>query len=140
MKQLQTASGLVENVSAAFSEREFPEVDDPDRMLYQGGFFGPNDKTLMEQVREASPNKLKQFEGRFEDSRLDEMLFRYRARNFLDTLSEDERQRWNSYRKERWCGSEDVEEKIETLMETSDDNCLVDLRTYVDEIRCGVYE
>ena len=140
VKQLQTVSGLVEKVSAAFSEREFPEVDDPDRMLYQGGFFGPNDKAVMEQVREASPNELKHFEGRFEDSRLDQMLFRYRARNFLDTLSGDERQRWNSYRQERWLGSEGVEGQIETLMENSDDSCLVDLRTYVDEVRDGVYE
>jgi exodeoxyribonuclease-1 len=68
------------------------------------------------------------------------MLFRYRARNFLDTLSGDERQRWNSYRQERWLGSEGVEEQIEILMENSDDSCLVDLRTYVDEVRDGVYE
>jgi exodeoxyribonuclease-1 len=29
------------------------------------------------------------------------MLFRYRARNFADTLSEDERERWEQYRIER---------------------------------------
>ena len=140
VKQLQTASGLVEKISAAFSEREFPETDDPDRMLYQGGFFGSIDKSLMEQVHNTSPNELKQFDSQFEDSRLDEMLFRYRARNFPDTLSADERERWNGYRQERWSGGEDVEEQIETLMESSHDNCLVDLKTYVNEIRREVYE
>jgi exodeoxyribonuclease-1 len=37
----------------------------------------------------------------FEDPRLDELLFRYRARNFPDTLDADERGRWQQYRHER---------------------------------------
>jgi exodeoxyribonuclease-1 len=34
----------------------------------------------------------------FEDSRLQEMLFRYRARNYSDSLSADEVARWEEYR------------------------------------------
>jgi exodeoxyribonuclease-1 len=34
----------------------------------------------------------------FEDSRLEEMVFRYRARNYPDTLSGDERERWDEHR------------------------------------------
>ncbi len=35
------------------------------------------------------------------DQRLPEMLFRYRARNWPETLSADERERWEEYRQAR---------------------------------------
>ena len=37
----------------------------------------------------------------FEDPRLPEMLFRYRARNWPQTLSQTERNRWDEYRRDR---------------------------------------
>ncbi len=37
----------------------------------------------------------------FDDPRLPEMLFRYRARNWPETLSAVERERWNEYRLDR---------------------------------------
>ena len=37
----------------------------------------------------------------FDDPRLDELLFRYRARNFPDTLRDDERARWEAHRAAR---------------------------------------
>jgi exodeoxyribonuclease-1 len=37
----------------------------------------------------------------FDDPRLPEMVFRYRARNWPKTLNEEERQRWDEYRRER---------------------------------------
>ena len=37
----------------------------------------------------------------FDDPRLDELLFRYRARNFPDSLSDAERRRWQAHRAER---------------------------------------
>ncbi len=40
-------------------------------------------------------------ESRFRDPRLIELLFRYRARNWPQTLSFDEQERWNAYRRQR---------------------------------------
>src|SRR3546814_6599292 len=40
----------------------------------------------------------------FRDARLPELLFRYRARNWPDTLSASERARWNDYRRQRLLG------------------------------------
>jgi exodeoxyribonuclease-1 len=40
-------------------------------------------------------------EVRFEDARLPEMLFRYRARNYPDTLIGEEMERWEQFRTER---------------------------------------
>lgn len=37
----------------------------------------------------------------FQDPRLEEMLFRYRARSYPETLDDDERVRWETYRWER---------------------------------------
>ena len=37
----------------------------------------------------------------FDDSRLPEMLFRMRARNYPETLTAEEQQRWQVFRKER---------------------------------------
>ena len=37
----------------------------------------------------------------FQDPRLAELLFRYRARNWPETLTADERDRWNAYRRLR---------------------------------------
>ena len=37
----------------------------------------------------------------FDDARLQELLFRYRARNWPDTLDADEDRRWNEFRRHR---------------------------------------
>lgn len=55
----------------------------------------------MDKVRSTTPGKLAQLSFPFKDSRLEEMLFRYRARNYPDTLSSDERRLWQVQRLER---------------------------------------
>ena len=37
----------------------------------------------------------------FEDARLPEMLFRYKARNFRETLTSDEQEQWERFRYQR---------------------------------------
>jgi exodeoxyribonuclease-1 len=85
-------------LQAIYRQRQFDEVTDPDRMLYGGGFFGDNDKQMMDQLRALDPYELAQTQFAFEDRRLPEMLFRYRARNFPDTLTPEERALWEEYR------------------------------------------
>ncbi len=70
-------------------------------MLYSGGFFSPADRQQMQRVREASPWDLVDARFAFQDPRLEEMLFRFRARNYPDTLSSEEQARWEGYRWER---------------------------------------
>ncbi len=74
---------------------------DPDLMLYSGGFFSSADQRLMERVRRAAPGQLAAPDWKFRDPRLPEMLFRYRARNFPDSLSAQERERWDRFRLQR---------------------------------------
>ena len=67
-------------------------------MLYSGGFFSDADKRSMDRVRASSPQELANTTFPFEDSRLPEMLFRYRARNFPDSLPPEEFGQWEEYR------------------------------------------
>jgi exodeoxyribonuclease-1 len=79
-----------------------PSADtDPDHMIYSGGFFSNNDRSLMNEIQITEAAKLGQRTWSFDDSRLPEMLFRYRARNFPGTLSADENTRWQSERLHR---------------------------------------
>jgi len=79
----------------------FGDETDPDRMLYSGGFFPPSDRHLMKKIHEVPPGKLGGHLWSFSDDRLPLMLFRYRARNFPDTLSLEERALWDRDRRGR---------------------------------------
>ena len=71
---------------------------DPDHMIYSGGFFPGQDRKLMDTIRATPPEKLGRLSWPFNDSRLKEMLFRYRARNYPATLSLDESRLWQTQR------------------------------------------
>ena len=87
-----------EKIQNLYAGRKFKEISDPDRMLYSGGFFSAVDRRLMDQLRASSAQDLASTSFPFEDSRLQEMLFRYRARNYRDSLSAEELARWEEYR------------------------------------------
>ncbi|MFY0655603.1 exodeoxyribonuclease I [Neptunomonas phycophila] len=74
---------------------------DPDHMLYGSDFFKEADKQAMVQIREAHPEELADLSLAFQDPRLEEMLFRYRARNYPYTLSSDEQVQWEQYRTDK---------------------------------------
>lgn len=79
------------------------ETVDAEAALYSD--FVPNqDKTMMSVVRSATEDELQTLEPSFKDKRLNDMLPRYKARNFARSLSDDERQAWESYRSERLMG------------------------------------
>ncbi|MFT4631572.1 MAG: exodeoxyribonuclease-1 [Candidatus Azotimanducaceae bacterium] len=135
MRQLQRASGIVEKITDAFSRSHFPAIDDPDLMLYQGDFFSAADRQVMDEVRQAKPADLAQFAARFQDPRLPEMLFRYRARNFPDTLGESERETWDLWRRQQWADNERLQVAQTRTQALQDENgeqaCLTDLTRYL---------
>ena len=73
---------------------------DVDEDLY-GGFVGPEDRRQLQRLRELAPEVLAHKRPAFSDHRLEELLFRYRARNFANTLSSDEQARWLQHCSER---------------------------------------
>jgi len=90
---------VLEVFSASYADSQ--ETNDPDLMIYSGGFFSPADRHLMKKVLEVPAAKLGGHLWSFQDERLPLMLFRYRARNYPATLSMEEAELWKQDRKAR---------------------------------------
>ena len=85
-----------DKLAAVYEQENFPGVADPEQQLYDG-FIGDRDRRLCEQVRQADPVRLGREQWPFDDPRLVELLFRYRARNFPETLSTAEQEQWREF-------------------------------------------
>ena len=91
---------LVAQLREVYSQSRNFEASNPEWDLY-GGFLSNSDRRLCDQVKSASPQILARSSFPFEDRRLAELLFRYRARNFPESLSVDEKLQWQEYCFER---------------------------------------
>jgi exodeoxyribonuclease-1 len=121
---------------------------DVDEDLY-GGFVSTNDKRKLESLRRESPERLATSRPSFEDERLEELLFRYRARNFPDSLSEADALRWEQHRAARLLHGagnartiQQLQEEIDGLAEAADERAeeiLSALYDYADQIAPGEY-
>ncbi|MGF0335390.1 exodeoxyribonuclease I [Ectopseudomonas toyotomiensis] len=90
-----------EKLAVIYREEAFAGSNDPEQQLYDG-FIGDRDRRLCEQVRGAQPDALaNEKKWPFDDARLPELLFRYRARNFPASLSAAESQRWEEFCRQR---------------------------------------
>lgn len=89
-----------DKLPAIYAEEDFAASADPEQQLYDG-FIGDRDRRLCEQVRTAEPAQLARQQWPFDDHRLPELLFRYRARNFAYTLDDEEQQRWKLFCQQR---------------------------------------
>ncbi|MHA6494084.1 exodeoxyribonuclease I [Pseudomonas borbori] len=93
-------SNWQEKLTEIYAEEDFAACEDPEQQLYNG-FIGDRDRRLCEQVRHATPERLAKEAWPFDDARLPELLFRYRARNFPASLNETEQQRWRTFCQQR---------------------------------------
>jgi len=103
-RQLKGALGEVRRKVSALYAQPFEGMTgsfDPDLMLYSGGFFSAADRHLMRKILAVPPSKLSTHRWSFQDERLPLMLFRYRARNFPESLNLEETQVWDRDRRAR---------------------------------------
>lgn len=91
---------LAEKVRRVFAGGQERAPADVDAALYDG-FIGDGDKRRCTDVRATPPSMLGTRDFGFQDARLPELLFRYRARNWPDSLTTEEHARWNEYRRHR---------------------------------------
>ncbi|MES2821562.1 MAG: exodeoxyribonuclease I [Pseudomonadota bacterium] len=89
-----------DKLSLVYAVDEFSPCEDPEQQLYDG-FLGDRDRRLCEQIRNADPLRLAREQWPFDDGRLAELLFRYRARNFPETLNPAEQQAWYEFCRQR---------------------------------------
>lgn len=68
----------------------------PEENLY-GGFVGAQDRRRLNQLRELLPQELAVDNTGFDDPRLSELVFRWRARNWPETLRPEEQTRWREH-------------------------------------------
>ncbi|NBB93389.1 MAG: exodeoxyribonuclease I [Gammaproteobacteria bacterium] len=73
---------------------------DPELDLY-GGFPPRSDRPVMDRVLRMRPGELGDLDAPFVDERLNELLFRYRARLWPESLDASERARWEQFRQRR---------------------------------------
>jgi len=129
LRHAQHAAALPD-LSALWREvfqREQEAAPDVDEDLY-GGFIGNGDRRQLMQLRALAPAELAHADVAFEDDRLRQLLLRYRARNFPDSLDADERQQWEAHRAARLFdgagGARTIAqlfEQIDQLQEQADD-------------------
>jgi len=94
---------FLDKLRQVYQKKSFDKITNPDHALYSGGFFSSQDKNKMDEIRATnwqtlSENASSPSHYHFNDQRLDELLFRYRARNALETLNPSELQRWQNFR------------------------------------------
>ncbi len=94
------------HLSAIFeaeSERVRESSGDCDTQLYEG-FVSDADNRLLPAIREAEGRLLTAEQWPLRDQRLADLLFRYRARNFPESLGPAEREQWRVFCRERLQG------------------------------------
>ncbi len=103
----------------AVFKRPAAATPDVDEDLY-GGFVGNADRRRLNDLRQLKAQELGSARPAFDDARLPELLWRYRARNFPQSLSADEQARWEAHRCARLFDGEGGALTIEQLFEELD--------------------
>ena len=100
LRTIKQSHQIREKIRSVFANPEFEKETDPEYQLYDG-FFTDKDKLLFEQIRGYSTEQIRDASIHFEDQRLAELMLRYKARNFPESLSDEETLRWDEYQHQR---------------------------------------
>ena len=84
---------LSDKLQLVFRDQKFPPKSDAEQQLY-GGFLPNQDKSLLDDVRQATASDFSQQQFYFADQRYNQLLFSYRARYFPESLTAEEQQTW----------------------------------------------
>lgn len=84
-------SKVVQNLY--ISEQENVAITDVDQSLYEG-FMDNADKRIANQIQNLSIEELQEFHPKFKDDKLSKLLMHFKARNYPESLTEDEQEDW----------------------------------------------
>jgi exodeoxyribonuclease-1 len=87
---------LSRRIMELYQNRPAFAEEDPDTALYSQ-FISSSDRRICNDLLNKTPEQLAAWIPCFEDNRLQELYFRYRARNWPESLSELELQQWQSF-------------------------------------------
>ena len=100
-EQLRGSADFARRVEQAVATKRFPSAGNVDESLYDG-FLDDHDRNLCRRIVRASPAELAAGGLEFHDARLPELLFRYRARNWPESLDALEREQWQAHLEDRY--------------------------------------
>lgn len=93
---LQQNRDFAKRIDNLFANPQLPPVKDVDAALYDD-FIGVADRKLAQRIVQSNASQLAADSYTFNDRRLAELLFRYRARNWHASLSDAERDIWSAH-------------------------------------------
>lgn len=101
-EQLIANPKVLEKLAWAFASRDFPHVNDPELTLYSGKFASQQDKEIMNGLHSRLATGQPLPDGvAFEDTRLNEILFRLLARNRPEQLEDKDKEKWRQFCRSR---------------------------------------
>ena len=90
---------LVEKLISVFNtDAKINKEQQPEQKLYSGGFPTANDKQQAKMICALSPQQIINHEVNFDDPNLATLWWRYKARNYPQTLTIEEQQKWARHR------------------------------------------
>ena len=89
-------AGLMDKLQALYTQSPEREPVDADSALYSG-FINAGDRKLCNFVMNQSADRLASENIAFSDPRLQTLLFRYRARNWPESLNQQEQWQWQEF-------------------------------------------
>ena len=110
---------------------EYPAPLEPEQAIYDG-FLNDKDRLKVEAVRNADKNSLADFHPDFDDERLPELLLHYKGRNYPETLSENEMEKYEKYRLARL--QRQVPKYLAELENVEDDFIKEELKLYLESL------
>jgi len=100
LEQIKQVAPIAEKIAMVFTTAEFPHRD-PEESIYAGNFLNQADKARLAELRTCQPHQLNQIADAFNDPRYPEMIKRYKARNFPQSLGTEETQKWFDFCRQR---------------------------------------
>jgi len=98
---LLSSPSFAENIRSLYEGRpEYAKESDPEAQLYES-FVPDTDRLRIAKVRNADAKELADLHPEFIDERLEPLLLHYKARNYPESLAEDEVGLWEQWRAER---------------------------------------
>jgi len=83
---------IKENIQTIYKTDREPSID-VDQSIYDK-FVSDKDREVCNKIQKLSPNQMSSFKPNFEDRKLSKLFLNFKARNYPETLTEDEQEDW----------------------------------------------
>lgn len=132
LKTLLNHPEFAEQMRSDYENRpEYPPADEPEGAIYDG-FLNDSDRRKVAVVRSADSNRLADLHLDFDDERLPDLLLHYKGRNYPNSLSEKEAEKYEQYRKQRL--EKQVPKFMEEIEKVKDDFIKQELLLYLQSL------